>query len=300
MTTFNTTAVDPGATFGNSSSPSNWSSASDPGSLLVSQTPAPNNWGNSVNTVNSVGNSLVTVVAPSAYARSQYTDGYKDGELYGFSSQREEDMEPIQLGETDDDLKTISFMIYDSFGFPASGNSGEGAVASPVTGQVQVNRDLTGYVNSAGVFTHIADGEYRYTFANSEVASGGGEGNVWFRAKISGFRTVTIRVPIRDLATSAKVRDAVLNAVRSGFAGTGTIGEGIAIASSLLQGNFLMDMVTDGPSGQTSSRIRCFHTGAAAAAATSGGSGEGEFATFIVTTTYSGANKIATHRAVQQ
>lgn len=233
--------------------------------------------------------------------RFQYTDGYADGELYGFSSQHEETMEPIQLGETDDDKKTVSFRIYTSTGLPASGLAGEGSVCAPAASELQVNRDLTGYINSAGVFSHVADGEYRYTFANTEVASGGGEGNTWLRVKVTGFRTVVLRVPIRNLAPMATaIRDAVLNAARSGHVTAGTMGEGISLAASLLQGNYFMDTVTNTANGQTAARIRCFHTGVAAAAATSGGSGEGEFATFLVTTAYSGPNKITTHRVVQQ
>lgn len=267
---------------------------------MVAVSPCPNNWQNAQDTVNVVGSSLITVVVPSQYGRMQYTEGYYEGEIFGFSSQQEDDMEPIQLGETDDDKKTISFTIYDVNGFAASGLVGGGAVVSPAVGEVQTNRDLAGYVNSTGTFAHVADGEYKYTFSNTEVASGGGEGNIWLRVKVAGFRTMVRRIPIRDIATATKARDAVLNAARSGFVGTGTIGEGMAIASSLLQGNFYMDQVTNGSNGQTSARIRCFHTGAATAAATAGGSGQGEFATFIVTTAYSGPGKITEHRVVQQ
>jgi hypothetical protein len=300
MATFNTTAVDPGATFGNGAAVNIWQPASDPGSLVVASTPSLSIWPAAQDTVNVVGSSLITVVIPSQYGRTQYIEGFYEGEIFGFSSQQEDDMEPIQLGETDDDKKTISFTIYDVNGYPASGLVGEGAVASPGVGDVQTNRDLAGYVNITGTFAHVADGEYRYTFSNAEVASGGGEGNIWLRAKIAGFRTAIRRIPIRDIATATKARDAVLNAMRSGFVTTGTIGEGIAIASALLQGNFLMDTVTNTSNGQTAARIRCFHTGAATSAATSGGSGEGEFATFLVTTTYSGPSKIVTHRVVQQ
>lgn len=102
------------------------------------------------------------------------------------------------------------------------------------------------------------------------------------------------------ISSAAQIRDAILDAARSGHVTAGTIGEGIALATSLLQGNFYMDQVVNGPNGQTSARIRCFFTGTAAAAATSGGSGQGEFATFVVTTTYSGPNMAATHRTVQQ
>lgn len=243
---------------------------------------------------------IITVLAGDQ-TRFDFADGFVDGELYGFSSELEETMEPIQPGETDDDKKTISFRIYTSLGIPASGLSGEGAVCSPVGAQLQTNRDLAGYVNSTGVFSHIGDGVYRYTFANAEVDAAGGEGNIWLRVKVSGFRTVTPRVPLRNApAAATAVRDAVLNAVRSGFVTTGTIGEGIALAASLLQGNYFMDSVTNTANGQTAARLRCFHTGAAAQAATQGGSGEGEFATFLVSTSFSGPNKIIEHRVVQQ
>ena len=243
---------------------------------------------------------VLVSVFPGEQVRIAYPDGYLDGEIVGFSSPRESVMEPIVLGETDDDRKTISFHIYTFTGLPASGLSGQGVTCVPVAGQVQTNRDLAGYVNSAGAFAHLGDGSYRYTFATSEVAAGD-EGNIWLRVKVPGFRTVVLRVPLRIASSSATViRDAILNAARSGHITTGTVGEGVAVAVALLQGNFYMDTVTNTVDGQTVSRMRCFHTGAAAAAATAGGSGQGEFATFLVTTTYTGPNKVATHRVVQQ
>jgi hypothetical protein len=236
----------------------------------------------------------------SEQPRIEYDDGYIDGERIGFSSELEEPMEPIQLGETDDDKKTVSFRIYTTQGLPASGLAEDGVVCVPAVGEVQTNRDLAGYVNSVGTFTHVGDGVYRYTFAASEVAAGQ-EGNIWLRVKVSGFRTVVQRVPIRNLAPSAAVvANAVLDAARSGHVGVGTVGEGIALAASLLQGNYYMDNVTNTANGQTAARLRCFHTGAAAQAATAGGVGEGEFATFLVATSFSGPNKITDHRVVQQ
>lgn len=112
--------------------------------------------------------------------------------------------------------------------------------------------------------------------------------------------TDPVRAGLSALAPSA-LASAILDAARSGHVTLGTVGEGIALATSLLQGNFYMDEVdnTD-PNGQTSARIRCFLTGTAAASATPGGTGEGEFATFVVTTTYSGPSKVTAHRAVQQ
>lgn len=102
------------------------------------------------------------------------------------------------------------------------------------------------------------------------------------------------------IPSALTVRDTILDAIRSAHVITGSIGEAISIAASLLQGNFYMDTVVNGENGQTSARMRCFHTGAAAAAATPNGVGEGEFATFVVATTYSGPNKIIDHRVVQQ
>jgi hypothetical protein len=97
------------------------------------------------------------------------------------------------------------------------------------------------------------------------------------------------------------IANAVLDSLRSGHVVPGSVGEGIAIATSLLQGNFYMDNTNNSsPNGQTAARLRCFHTGVATSAATPGGTGEGEFATFLVTTSYSGPNKITDHRVVQQ
>jgi hypothetical protein len=282
MATFNSTAIFPPV-----------------GLMCISSVTAV--WNTECEALQVFGNASINSQIDSVAGRFLYVDGYADGELFGYSRQREDTMEPIQPGETDDDKKTISFRIYTSTGLPASGLPAEGDVVAPVGVELQTNRDLTGYVNSLGVFSHFGDGSYRYTFATSEVAAAGGEGNIWLRVKVSGFRTVVLRVPLRNVAPTANaVRDAVLNAVRSGFVGTGTIGEGIALAAALLQGNYYMDTVTNTVNGQTAARLRCFHDGIAAAAATDGGVGQGEFATFLVTTSYSGPNKIVDHRVVQQ
>lgn len=257
-------------------------------------------WPSVQNPLPAISTTLALTVVPVEAPRFQYTDGYVDGELFGFSSELEEIMEPIKLGETDDDKKTISFRVYTATGAPASGLSGEGPVCVPAVGDVQTNRDLAGYVNSVGTFSHVGDGVYRYTFADAEVAAGA-EGNIWLRVKVAGFRTVVQRVPVRNTAPSApEVVNAVLNEMRAGHVAVGSVGEGIAIAASLLQGNYYMDNVTNTANGQTAARLRCFHTGAAAQAATNGGVGEGEFATFLVATSFSGPNKIIDHRVVQQ
>lgn len=97
------------------------------------------------------------------------------------------------------------------------------------------------------------------------------------------------------------IRDAVLDALLSDHAIVGSVADGIAIAAGLLQSNFFIDStVNTNPNGQTVARMRVFRTSVDAAAATDGGVGEGEFATFDVITTYTGVNKIATHRVVRQ
>lgn len=93
----------------------------------------------------------------------------------------------------------------------------------------------------------------------------------------------------------------MLDALLADHAVVGSVADGIAIAGALLQGNYVMDQtVTTNPNGQTAARLRCFRTGVAAAAATDGGAGEGEFATFVVTTTYTGPGKIKFHQVVRQ
>jgi len=100
--------------------------------------------------------------------------------------------------------------------------------------------------------------------------------------------------------TVPSIVTAILDELLSGHAIVGSVGDGIAIAAGLLQGNFFMDQTNNAdPNGQTAARIRIFRNSADAAAATDGGSGQGEFASFTVTTTYVGPNKIATHRVVR-
>lgn len=101
--------------------------------------------------------------------------------------------------------------------------------------------------------------------------------------------------------TAASIRDAVLDALLSDHAIQGSVADGIAIAAGLLQGNFMMDSVNNtDPNGQTSARIRLFRDGTATGSATSGGAGQGEFATLLVTTTYSAPGKVLVHKVVRQ
>ena len=100
--------------------------------------------------------------------------------------------------------------------------------------------------------------------------------------------------------TTSQIANAVLDDLLTNHATVGSIGDAIAIAAGLLQGNFYIDNTNNAdPNGMTAARIRLFRTGAATTAATAGGSGEGEFAIFTVATTYVGIQQVATHRVVR-
>ena len=91
----------------------------------------------------------------------------------------------------------------------------------------------------------------------------------------------------------------ILDALLTDHASVGSVGDAIAITAGLLQGNFFMDTVINDGNGQTSARLRLWRDEGGAGGATGGGSGEGEFATFQVTTTYTAPGKVATHRVVR-
>lgn len=230
----------------------------------------------------------------------------------------------MKPGETDTNKKTVYFKIFDIDGLPASGKTDEGAVFTPIAGELQYNRDLAGYTNATlGNFAHVSDGDYKYTFADAEI-TGTTEGTVLLRVKrdpptANPIRTQTVPVPLLynnlerwlgatpaalssglvqcNAPTAASIRDAILDELLSGHSVVGSVADGIAIAAGLLQGNFMMDDVNNSnPDGQTAARIRIWRTAAAMAAATVGGSGlQGAFAQFDVVTAYVGPNKIQSH-----
>lgn len=158
------------------------------------------------------------------------------------------------------------------------------------------------YAAAAGTMTNVGvDGEWEYVATQAETNIDACEIIIMVPAVV-GFSQANAVVELSTAAPTAnQIRDVLLGAQRQDFVELGTVGEGMAIATSLLQGNFYMDNVDNSdPNGQTSARLRCFHNADDTNAATYGGSGENEFATFLVTTTYSGPNKITDHRVVQQ
>lgn len=164
----------------------------------------------------------------------------------------------------------------------------------------------TGIIGYTPAVTHLTNGDYYVT-----VACTGGNGftlnqacGLWVHATLSsvvgsiGLETFNIS---GTLPTTSTLVNAILDELLSGHAVIGSVGDGIAIAAGLAQGNFLLDNTDNtNPNGQTSARIRVFRSSSATSSATPGGTGEGEFATFLLTTTYSGPNKVITHRAVRQ
>ena len=180
---------------------------------------------------------------------------------------------------TDDSTGTPSVLVNNSV--PSNVVEWEGVVPAALTsGFVQAATEAINGTSTTAIATAILD------------------------ATLTGHNTAgtvgAALTSIGSLPSSSQVATAVLDALLSDHSVAGSIGEGIAIAAGLLQGNFFMDeTVNTDPNGQTSARMRVFRNGTDAGAATSGGSGEGEFATFTVTTTYSGPNLITTHRVVK-
>lgn len=163
-----------------------------------------------------------------------------------------------------------------------------------------------GIIGYAPPVTHVTLGDYYITVACTTLngfALGQACG-LWVHATVGaisgsgGLRSFNISAAA---PTVMSIVNAILDELLSAHAVIGSVGDGIAIAAGLLQGNFLLDNTdTSNPNGQTLARVRIFRSSAAASAATPGGVGEGEFATFLITTTYSGPNKVLTHRVVRQ
>lgn len=163
-----------------------------------------------------------------------------------------------------------------------------------------------GVIGYAPPVTHLSLGDYYIT-----VAATGGNGfaigqacALWVHATVTGIsgsgglRSFNINGPTPSTSTLV---NAILDEMLSGHAIIGSVADGIAIAAGLLQGNFFLDNTDNSnPNGQTQARMRIFRSSAATSAATPGGIGEGEFATFSVITTYSAPNKVLTHRVVRQ
>ena len=154
-------------------------------------------------------------------------------------------------------------------------------------------------LNIMAVYIEAQAARIRTTDVQARIpASLTGDGRM--DANVGAMQANVITSGALDATAATEIANAILDAARTGHVAVGSVGEGIALAAALLQGNFYMDNVTNTSNGQTAARLRVFHTGSAAAAATSGGTGEGEFATFLVATTYSGPSQVTEHRVVQQ
>jgi hypothetical protein len=162
------------------------------------------------------------------------------------------------------------------------------------SGEVFVSKDGAAWVAAAADATAIGGGFY-------DVLASQAETNVDTYFSIRLVKATYADVAFRqDVTNNVYAADAILDALLQDHSIVGSVADGIAIAAGLLQGNFFIDnTVNTDPNGQTAARMRVFRNSVDAAAASPGGSGEGEFALFSVTTTYVGVNKIATHRVVR-
>lgn len=71
------------------------------------------------------------------------------------------------------------------------------------------------------------------------------------------------------------------------------------LLKGMSQINYVLDNTTHTADGMTVARMRIFATGAEVAAATDGGSGEGELATFNVTCSFDGPGKINVYKVAK-
>ena|SRR3972149_2279347 len=178
-------------------------------------------------------------------------------------------------------------------------------------GEVLVSLDGGPLVAAATNAVTVGSGYYYYPASQAEtnvdsvlgvVLRKATYGDVAFNQEIED-PTQTIAANVTQwlgAPPSSTIVNAILDELLTSHATVGSVGDAIAIAAGLLQGNFYMDQTNNtDPNGQTFARMRIFRTNTATAAATDGGIGQGEFAIFTVTTTYVGPNKIATHRVVR-
>lgn len=166
------------------------------------------------------------------------------------------------------------------------------------TATLKTDQILTAYAVMPATATDVTNSQTAINSnTNSAVTAAQTAINSHTDSTVSAAQTAIIAA----IPSATVIRDAILNAARSGHLTAGTIGEGIALATSLLQGNFYIDNIDNtNPNGPISQRLRCFVSGAAMAGVSYGGTGQGEFKTFLVATTYDGPNKTHDHKVVEQ
>lgn len=141
----------------------------------------------------------------------------------------------MKPGETDADLKTISFEIFDTAGRPANGVGGQddGAVATFAAGDFKISYDYgASYNNTVALPAHGYKGFYRFTFDNTEVQTSIGQKNIWVKYEKAGFRIAQIEVPLRYIGVDSIANDAITAAAIAAGATT-EIQTGLALAADL-------------------------------------------------------------------
>lgn len=172
-------------------------------------------------------------------------------------------------------------------------DAGASATDDYYNGQVVVIVDGTG----AGQARLVRD----YTGATQRAFV---DGN-WITApdNTSVFRLLAAAAPLvmpdfTSTDTAVNMGASTWNALKDGSGLTvGSYGELLRMLDGRLNGMMVMDNVVNGTNGMTSARIRIFEDEADVGAATDGGSGEGEVATFEIEATFEGAGKVDVYRS---
>ena len=121
----------------------------------------------------------------------------------------------------------------------------------------------------------IVDGVWDENLASHNVA---GSASTELKGKAEPGDSMTI-----SAGSLTAIGPAILDEVLSGHFLPDSLGEAITLIRGLVQQNYMVDSTIFNPSGLlTSSRFRIFSDGAQVTAATDGGAGEGEIATFSV------------------
>lgn len=147
------------------------------------------------------------------------------------------------------------------------------------------------------------------TIAAFAPSDAGSMGQTWsISSPVSSLSAVDVTVVARPIVTMDEVpptvdeiADQVWDELLSGHLTANTTGLALAIAQGLSQANFVLDNTSFDAAGMmTSGRIRLFPDAATAGAATQGGSGQGEFATFLVSASGSTPGQLQLYKVVKQ
>lgn len=139
-------------------------------------------------------------------------------------------------------------------------------------------------------------------FAPADAAS---MGTTWsISAAVSSPDPVDVTIaaqPITTLdVTSSEIADSVWDEAIAGHLTTGSAGLALFLSKGLAQCNYVLDNTTFDSAGMlTGGRIRIFPNAATAGAATNGGAGEGEVASFTISASAPTPGQLQIYKVVQ-